>query len=136
MSTSPAGSITVSIPESAGLDDEQRDRLARRLMVELREAGFGVHAVQEPAPSGAKGIDAASIGQLAVSLVPALLPQFLELVLRWKRHSSNAGFVLQCGSARVEVGTTGLTADEVARLAGVLGQSVAASAQASSQANG
>jgi len=61
--------LLVALEPEAGADAEETDRLSRQLGRELRPLVVDVARVAAgPAPAGAKGVDAASITQLLVTL--------------------------------------------------------------------
>jgi len=61
--------VLVALEPEAGADAEETDRLSRQLGRELRSLDVDVAPVAAgPAPAGAKGVDAASITQLLVTL--------------------------------------------------------------------
>jgi Effector Associated Constant Component 1 len=61
--------VLVALEPEPGADAEETDRLGRQLSRELRSLDVDVTPVASgPAPAGAKGVDAASITQLLVTL--------------------------------------------------------------------
>jgi hypothetical protein len=74
--------IQVSIADAT---DEELDRMARRLLSELRELNVesAELAMGEKAPQGAKSGDPAAIGSIVVSALPAILPAIVGLVQVW-----------------------------------------------------
>jgi hypothetical protein len=61
--------LLVALEPEAGADAEETERLGRQLSRELRSLDVDVAPVPAgPAPAGSKGVDAASITELLVSL--------------------------------------------------------------------
>ena len=68
-----------------GGDNAELDELTRQLRAEVAE--LNVDSIQQvsqgAAPAGTKAIDMAAIGQMAVSLAPAVVPPLFELLKSW-----------------------------------------------------
>ena len=68
-----------------GGDSTELDELARQLRAEVEE--LNVDSVEQvsvgPAPEGTKAVDFAAIGQMAVTLAPAIVPPLFELLKSW-----------------------------------------------------
>jgi hypothetical protein len=88
-------------------DPEELDRSTRRLRTELQD--LSVDSVSlEPAgdlPAGAKAADAATLGALAVSLAPAVIPALIDLLKHWMGRKEGRTVVIRKrkGSASTEI---------------------------------
>ena len=75
--------LTLAVAE-AQADDERLDGLTGRLMQDLRE--LGVESIERPsgeaAAEGAKG-DPVTLGALALTIVPIVLPKLIEFLQAW-----------------------------------------------------
>lgn len=69
----------------AGGDAAELDELARQLRTEVGE--LNVDSIEQVsagvAPQGTKGVDLAAIGQMAVTLAPAVIPPLFDLLKSW-----------------------------------------------------
>ncbi len=74
--------IELSLEEG---DISELDELTRQLRAEMEE--LNVDSVKQVsagvAPAGTKAVDFAAIGQMAVSLAPAVVPPLFELLKSW-----------------------------------------------------
>jgi hypothetical protein len=88
----PALNVSVVVLADTESDDEEADRLARRLRSEL--AGLDTDSVTMAtggaAPPGAKGVDAASVGAIVVALSASggLFPTMIETIRDWLGRQS------------------------------------------------
>lgn len=68
-----------------GGDAAELDELARQLRTEVGE--LNVDSIEQVsagvAPQGTKGVDLAAIGQMAVTLAPAVIPPLFDLLKSW-----------------------------------------------------
>jgi hypothetical protein len=78
-------SLTLIVDGGKDALAEDIDTLTRRLRSEIQD--FGVEAVtlqtSGSAPTGSKSVEAMTIGALAVTLVPQLLPKLIEFLQAW-----------------------------------------------------
>lgn len=74
--------LMVSAPANS---DEEQDRMTRQLLRELKT--FDLESVQLKskgvAPVGTKGVEAVTIGTIAVSVLPAVFPKLVEFLQAW-----------------------------------------------------
>jgi hypothetical protein len=66
-------------------DPEELDRLARQLRYEIEELNVGsVELLKEGnAPEGTKSIEAVTLGGLALTILPIIIPKFIEFLQQW-----------------------------------------------------
>ena len=83
MSESPA-ELLIELSLEGG-DSAELDELTRQLTAEVEE--LNVDSVEPvsagPAPAGTKSADLTAIGQMAVTLAPAIVPPLFELLKSW-----------------------------------------------------
>jgi hypothetical protein len=98
--TQPELLISLSLEDG---DAEELDALSRQLRGEIEE--MHVDSVEQvsqgPAPAGSKAADWASIGQLAVTLAPTLIPSLFDLLKSWTQRRPTTPVKI-----RVKVGKT------------------------------
>ena len=84
-------------------DPDQIDQVTQRLAAELRELPVETVAplVGGSAPSGAKAGDVATLGALALSLAPVVVPALVEFLKAWIGRKEGRTVVI-----RTRVGTT------------------------------
>lgn len=86
---------------------EQLDELGRQLYSELGELGVEAVSISsgEPAPEGAKSAEAATIGALAVAVLPSFLPRLVEYLQAWTLRGENRKVRIksQVGNRSVEI---------------------------------
>jgi len=65
--------------------DEDIDRMTRQLLSELRDMDVESAVLTKgvPAPSGTKSVDPVMIGNIAITVLPAVLPSVIGLVQAW-----------------------------------------------------
>ena len=65
--------------------DEELDRMTRQLLSELRELNVesAELAKGDSAPSGTKSVDPVLMGNIAIAVLPAVLPSVIGLVQAW-----------------------------------------------------
>jgi hypothetical protein len=89
--------LLVALTPAAGADDDEVERSTRRLRAELRELDVDdVSSVSDGAPPpGAKGVDAASLTQLLVSMTGAggVVATVVATVRDWLGRRRDAGSV-------------------------------------------
>jgi len=87
----PTTNILLFFEAGTEIDVARLDQLTRQLRTEIQE--LDVEAVDlvrsQSVPEGAKSGEAITLGALAVTLVPAALPQLLEFVQAWALRRAN-----------------------------------------------
>lgn len=123
--------INLSLQISAGeADRETLDRLTRDLRNELLD--LDVESVElaagGSAPQGSKGAEALSIGALAISVFPALIPKLVDFLQSWSLRGENRKVNIkvqaQDRSIEVEYSPASMTPDELKRLVDTLSQAL------------
>lgn len=108
--------LTLVVGRAAEGDDAELDQLTRQLRSELLDTD--VHDVrllrEGEAPPGAKVVDPATIGALAVTLAPSAIPGLIGLVQGWLRGRPTAGVKVTLGRDSIEL--TNATAVQVEQL--------------------
>jgi len=132
-SPSPARFVLhVATEETA--TEEDRDVMARQLLQEIRDELQHVSAADlvtaQSAQAGAKNAEVVTIGALAVTLLPTLLPQLVEFVKAWtlRGHGRSVKVKLEPQNSGVEVefDPSSMSTTDVARLVRDLSQSTRA----------
>ena len=106
------------------------DELTRQLKTELQE--LDIDSVEQVsagiAPQGMKGMELIEIGQMAVTLAPAILPPLFELLKSWieRKPSTPVKIKVKIGkrTAQIEYDPTKTTAKELEVLVKTLGKSL------------
>jgi hypothetical protein len=112
--------IQLSLGDRAPADE--LDIATRQLRLELLDAGLGdVDLVPANTPENAKGSTGSVLGDLAVAVLPALLPKVFELLMEWKRRRSaerSVKVIAKVDGKPIEVtlSGSGADADAVAQL--------------------
>ncbi|MFI9811942.1 effector-associated constant component EACC1 [Saccharothrix variisporea] len=78
--------VLLVVEPDPDVDPDSADRLARRLRAEVAQLDVDTRlAVDGPVPEGAKGVDAATLGAVVVSLSAAggVFPLVIETVRDW-----------------------------------------------------
>lgn len=77
--------LTLQVGVDEGVDAEELDRLARQFLDELREIEVESAdlVTSGPAPEGAKSAEAVTLGMLAVTVLPTVLPKLIDLLQAW-----------------------------------------------------
>lgn len=83
--------LTLHIDAGRDALPEDLDVLTRRLREELGDLDLdSVSLVKEgAAPSGAKSADAVTLGALAITLLPSVLPKLVEFLQAWSLRGQN-----------------------------------------------
>jgi hypothetical protein len=85
--------VNLTLHIDAGRDalPEDLDVLTRRLREELGDLDLdSVSLVKEgAAPSGTKSADAVTLGALAITLLPSVLPKLIECIQAWSLRGQN-----------------------------------------------
>jgi len=113
-----------------GGDDTELDELTRQLKAEVEE--LNVDAVEQvsmgSAPQGTKSVDLAAIGQMAVTLAPAIVPPLFDLLKSWveRKPSTPVKVRVKVGKriAQIEYDPTQTSAKDLEALIKALHKSV------------
>jgi hypothetical protein len=88
-------------------DPEELDRSTRRLRTELQDLSVDSVSLETSGdlPAGAKGADPATLGTLAVSLAPAVVPALIGLLKHWMTRKEGRTVVIRKkrGSTSTEI---------------------------------
>jgi len=90
-----------------GGDNAELDELTRQLRAEVAE--LNVDSIQQvsqgAAPAGTKAVDMAAIGQMAVSLAPAVVPPLFDLLKSWvqRKPSTPVKVTVKVGRKTAEI---------------------------------
>jgi hypothetical protein len=86
-----ATSLTLLVDAGKDALAEDVDAVARRLRAEIQD--FGVESVtlqaSGTAPSGTKSVEAVTLGALAVTVLPQVLPKFIEFLQAWSLRTKD-----------------------------------------------
>ena len=89
------------------IDDEELDRFTRQLRAEIEELDVeSVDLVKEQTvPKGSKDAEAVTLGALAVTLLPVVVPKLLDFLQSWcvRKNSQTVKIKSQVGDRLVEV---------------------------------
>jgi hypothetical protein len=118
--------FTLHVDAGADADDEERDRVTRQLRDELRDLD-GVEPVKPveagTVPEGAKSAEAMTLGALAVTILPSVIPKFIEFLQTWSMRGENRTVKIEARigdrSVNVEVPRT-MSPDELKGLVDML----------------
>ena len=113
-----------------GGDSTELDELTRQLRAEVEE--LNVDSVEQvsvgPAPEGTKAVDFAAIGQMAVTLAPAIVPPLFELLKSWteRKPSTPVKIKVRVGrkTAQIEYDPVHTSAKDLEDIIKVLNKSV------------
>jgi hypothetical protein len=88
---SRATSVTLIVDAGTDALAEDVDALTRRLRTEIQELGVETVTLQatDTAPSGTKSVEAVTLGALAVTVLPQLLPRLIEFLQAWSLRSKD-----------------------------------------------
>ena len=122
-------SVVLRVDGADPQTEEDRDAMARQLLQEIREdlpesSSVDLVTVAE-APAGVKSGELVTIGAVAVSLLPALVPQLVELVRAWslRGHGRTVKMTFDAHGVEVEFDPASVSPAEIAALVGKLGES-------------
>ena len=83
-----SANLTLHIEVGEDTDEEELDRLTRLLLDEIQE--IDVESVElvgdEAVPEGAKSVEVVTLGALAVSVLPAVVPVLVNYLQAWSRR--------------------------------------------------
>ena len=113
-----------------GGDHAELDELTRQLKAEVED--LSVDSVEDVingnAPDGTKALDITVIGQMAVTLAPAIIPPLFELLKSWveRKPSTPVKIKVKIGkrTAQIEYDPTKTTAKDLEVLVKTLGKSL------------
>lgn len=85
-----ATSLTLTVDCGNDTVAEDIDALTRRLRDEIEDFGVESVALQKTAaPSGTKTMEAVTIGALAVTILPQVLPRLIEFLQAWSLRTKD-----------------------------------------------
>ena len=114
--------LLLNIDLGEEVDNEELDQASRQLRAELMEMDLdSVEFVKaEELPAGTKSAEALTLGSLAVTLLPALLPKLVEYLQSWSMRAENRRVTVktQVGdrSIELEYNPSAMTSAELDRL--------------------
>jgi hypothetical protein len=78
-------SVTLLVDGGKDALAEDVDALTRRLRTEIQEFGVETVTLQttDTVPSGSKSVEAVTLGALAVTILPQMLPRLIEFLQAW-----------------------------------------------------
>jgi hypothetical protein len=130
MSENPAELFIELSLEGGDGDRAELDELTRQLRTELEELDIdSVEQVSEgSAPAGTKAVDLVAIGQMAVTLAPAIVPPLFELLKSWveRKPSTPVKIKVKVGrrTAQIEYDPTRMSAKDLGALIKTLNKSI------------
>ena len=130
MSENPAELIIELSLEGGDGDRVELDELTRQLRAEVQE--LNIDAVDQVfagvAPEGTKAVDLAAIGQMAVTLAPAIIPPLFGLLKSWveRKPSTPVKVKVRVGkrTAQIEYDPTKTSAKDLDALIKALNKSI------------
>ena len=113
-----------------GGDATELDELTRQLRAEVEE--LNIDSVERvpagDAPAGTKSADLSAIGQMAITLAPAIIPPLFELLKSWvdRKPSTPVKIKVRVGkrTAQIEYDPTKTSAKELEALVKTLSKSI------------
>ena len=102
-----SANLILHIEVGEDTDEEELDRLTRLLLDEIQE--IDVESVElvgdEAVPEGAKSVEVAELGMLAVNVLPAVVPTFISFLQAWSRRGEGRSVKIktQKGDQALEV---------------------------------
>lgn len=128
MSDKPA-ELVIELSLEGGEPDEL-DELTRQLRMEVEE--LTVDSVEQvskgSAPAGTKAVDLVTIGQMAVTLAPAIVPPLFDLLKSWveRKPSTPVKIKVKVGkrTAQIEYDPTRASAKDLEALIKALNKSI------------
>jgi hypothetical protein len=84
-------SVTLLVDGGKDALAEDVDALTRRLRAEIQEFGVETVTLQttDTVPSGTKSVEAVTLGALAVTILPQVLPRLIEFLQAWSLRSKD-----------------------------------------------
>lgn len=128
MSENPAA-LLIELSIDNG-DPAELDELTRQLRTEIEE--LNIDSVEQVsagvAPEGTKAVDLTAIGQMAVTLAPAIIPPLFDLLKSWmeRKPSTPVKIKVKVGkrTAQIEYDPTRTSAKDLEALIKALNKSV------------
>lgn len=99
--------LLLQVDAGADADAEELDQLTRQLRDEMQE--LDVESVElvkgEAVPEGAKVFEVVTLGSLAVSVLPSIIPKLIEFLQNWLMRGENRRIKIktQVGDRSVEL---------------------------------
>jgi hypothetical protein len=114
MTTDEVLDITITLGAGPDSDERELDELTSQLRRQLLELDVeSVEAVRsEDVPAGAKPVDVAAIGALAVSLAPNALKQVMAMVEQWVANRRTNSVKVVVGGDSIELANAGRAEQE------------------------
>ena len=102
--------FTLHVDAGADADDEELDRVTRQLREELGDLD-GVEPVKPveagTVPEGAKSGEVLTLGALAVTILPSVIPKLIEFLQTWSMRGENRTVKIEASmggqSVKVEI---------------------------------
>ncbi len=99
--------LTLQIDVGQDADADELDRATRQLRDEIQELGVESAELAKTAnaPAGTKSVEAVTLGALAISVLPTVLPKLIEFLQAWsmRREGRTVKIKTQVGDRAVEV---------------------------------
>ncbi len=99
--------LTLQIDVGQDADADELDRATRQLRGEIQELGVESAELAKTtnAPAGTKSVEAVTLGALAISVLPAVLPKLIEFLQAWSMRGESRSIKIktQVGDRAVEV---------------------------------
>jgi hypothetical protein len=104
-----------------GTPDDDLDLATRDLRLELLDAGVGEAEMPSAAiPTGAKAGTGSVVGDLAIAVLPTLLPKLIDLLKEWRNRAEGRSIKVQAevdgNPVEITIGGKGADADAAAKL--------------------
>jgi hypothetical protein len=86
-----ATNLTIVVDAGSDALAEDVDALTRRLRTEIQEFGVETVTLQtgSATPSGTKSVEAVTLGALAVTILPQVLPRLIEFLQAWSLRTKD-----------------------------------------------
>jgi hypothetical protein len=95
--------LTLQVGQSDA-DPEDLDRATRRLRTELQELPIeSASLVAGETPAGAKSGDAITLGALAVSLAPVVVPAFVDFLKSWMARKEGRTIIVKRKGTEIQI---------------------------------
>jgi hypothetical protein len=109
-----------------GGDAAELDELTRQLRAEVE--ALNVDSVEQvsagEAPQGTKAVDLAAIGQMAITLAPAIVPPLFDLLKPWVERKPSTPVKVGKRTAQIEYDPTKTSAKDLEALIKALNKSI------------
>lgn len=122
--------LTLQVSPGGDPDAEELDHLTRQLLDEVQE--LDVESAElvkgETLPTGAKAGEVVTLGALAVTVLPVLVPKLIEFVQSWSTRAEGRIVKIKAQvddrSVEVEYNPVTMSVDELKRLVNTITQSL------------